>query len=262
MCLLLFAWEADPRYRLVVAANRDEWYAREAEPARPWGDRRGIVAGVDRRALGTWLGVSAAGRFAALTNYRDPRELRPLSPDEPSRGELVRGFLESEDGALEHAAALLAGGGRYRGYNLIGGDVRALSYSSNRGGGVQRIEPGVHGLSNHLLDTPWPKVRRGKAALAALLEGGRLDVEALLAMMSDETVAPDAELPDTGVGLETERLLSPMFIRMPTYGTRCTTVVLVERTGLVTFVERTHAPQPLPDVRLQFRIVPGQGEVV
>jgi uncharacterized protein with NRDE domain len=257
MCLLLFAHDAHPRYRLVVAANRDEWYGRPAAPAHPWADAHGTFAGVDRTAGGTWLGITAAGRFAALTNFRDPRDLRPPSPDEPSRGALVRGFLEGDLGPQEHLAALSGTAHRYRGFNLVAVDPGGAAYASNRGGGTQRVQPGIHGLSNHLLDTPWPKVQRGKAALAALLDGGRdMDIGALLAMMRDETIAPDAELPDTGVGLELERMLSPMFIRAPGYGTRCTTVVLVDRSGLVTFVERTHAPEPLPDVHHTFQISP------
>jgi uncharacterized protein with NRDE domain len=255
MCLLLLAHDMHPRYRLVVAANRDEYYRRPADQAHAWGDRFGTFAGIDREAGGTWLGITASGRFAALTNYRDPRDMRPASPDEPSRGGLVRGFLEGEHAPEEHLAAIAATGGRYRGFNLVAGDARSLAYTSNRAEGVRRIERGIHGLSNHLLDSPWPKVRKGKAALAALLDGDReADIEALLAMMQDETIAPDAELPDTGVGLEVERMLSPMFIRTPVYGTRCTTVLLVERSGVVTFVERTHAPEPLPDVRHRFQI--------
>lgn len=255
MCLLLLAYETHPRYRLVVAANRDEWYARPAEPAHRWGDPRGIVAGVDRQAGGTWLGVTASGRFAALTNYRDPREMRAASADEPSRGALVRGFLESDESPAAHLTAASAAGPRYRGYNLVASDGRSLAYTSNRAEGPRRIEPGIHGLSNHLLDTPWPKVTRGAAALAALLDPSReADVEAIFAMMRDETIAPDAALPDTGVGLELERQLSPMFIRMPAYGTRCTTVVLVERSGRITFAERTHAPEPLPDVRFHLPV--------
>lgn len=255
MCLLLFALDAHPRYRLVVAANRDEWYARAAEQARPWGDPSGTIAGVDVSAGGTWLGITTQGRFAALTNYRDPRDMRAAGPGEPSRGALVRGFLEGGGDPDQHLAAVAAEGHRYRGFNLVAGDVRGLAYTSNRGAGVTRVEPGIHGLSNHLLDTPWPKVRRGASALAALLRDDReADVEALLAMMRDDTIAPDAELPDTGVGLAMERLLSPMFIRMPSYGTRCTTVLLVERSGLVTFVERTHAPDPRPDAVHRFQL--------
>jgi uncharacterized protein with NRDE domain len=210
---------------------------------------------VDREAGGTWLGVTAAGRFAALTNYRDPRELRPKGANEPSRGALVRGFLESDAPPLSYLTEVAAAGERYRGFNLIAGDRDGLAYFSNRGAAPRAVEPGIHGLSNHLLDTPWPKVRRGESALEALIQGDRgADVEALLAMLRDEAIAPDGELPDTGVGLALERQLSPMFIRMPGYGTRCSTVVLVEQGGRVTFVERTHAPEPRPDARFEFQI--------
>lgn len=259
MCLFLFAYDVHPRYRLVAAANRDEFLRREAAQAHAWGDRAGTFAGLDREGGGTWMGVTQAGRFAALTNYRDAREVRSPSGGEPSRGALVRDYLSAQDGPAEHLAGVAAAGALYRGFNLVAGDVRELAYVSNRAEGVRRVERGVHGLSNHLLDTPWPKVERGKAALAALLEasGGReIDPEALLAIMTDETVAPDASLPDTGVGLAMERALSPVFLRMPGYGTRCSTALLVERSGLVTFVERTHAPEPRPDVRHPFRIAP------
>lgn len=255
MCLLLFAVEAHPRYRLIIAANRDEFYARPTEQAHLWDDRSGTLAGVDRLAGGTWLGITKSGRFAALTNYRDPRDMRPPSPDEPSRGALVARFLAGTDEPEAHLASVSANGPRYRGFNLIAGDSSSLVYISNRGGRTIRIPTGVHGLSNHLLDTPWPKVERGKAGLLSLIQGGgELLAEALLALMADETAPADNDLPDTGVGLVAERMLSPMFIRASGYGTRSTTVLLVERSGDVTFVERTHAPLPLPDVVCPFRI--------
>lgn len=263
MCLLLLGVDAHPRYRLVVAANRDELHARPAERAHPWPGPRGIVAGVDVEAGGTWLGVTAAGRFAALTNFRDAREMRPREPDEPSRGALVRGFLESDAAPVAYLADVAERAARYRGFNLIAADAGTVAYVSNRASsapaspeGLRRdravrvVEPGIHGLSNHLLDTPWPKVRRGTRALHELLSGDReADIEALLAVLRDETIPPDVELPDTGIGLERERVLAPMFIRTPFYGTRCSTVVLVDRAGRTTLVERTHAPEPLGDVR-------------
>lgn len=256
MCLLVFAHDAHPRYRLVVAANRDELFHRPAERAHAWGDRRGIVAGVDVEAGGTWLGITAGGRFAALTNYRDPKDMRAKDPAEPSRGALVRGFLESDAGPRAYVEAIGSAADRYRGFNLIAGDARELAYFSNRDPGAasapRAVGPGIHGLSNHLLDTPWPKVRRGKTAIEALIKGDReIDPGALLDMMEDETRPPDGELPDTGVGIALERSLSPMFIRMPAYGTRCSTALLVERTGRAIFVERTHAPERLGDVRIE-----------
>lgn len=255
MCLLLFAVEAHPRYRLIIAANRDEFYARPTEQAHLWDDRSGTFAGVDRLAGGTWLGITKTGRFAALTNYRDPRDMRPPSSDEPSRGALVARFLAGTDEPETHLAAVSVNGPGYRGFNLIAGDRRDLVYTSNRGGRTIRIPSGVFGLSNHLLDTPWPKVQRGKAGLLSLIQGGgEIRAEELFALMADETAPADTDLPDTGVGLAAERMLSPMFIRAPGYGTRSTTVLLIERSGDVAFVERTHAPLPLPDVVCSFRI--------
>jgi uncharacterized protein with NRDE domain len=258
MCLLLFAYEAHPRYSLIVAANRDEWLARPADQAHAWNDAHHIVAGVDREAGGTWLGVTETGRFAALTNYRDPRDLRPKLPDEPSRGALVRDFLESSAPPEAHLRRIAETASTYRGFNLVAGDLRTLAYLSNRAPGVRLVEPGIHGLSNELLDTPWPKVRRGAAAFRALIKNiAHPDPQALLAMLEDEAIAPDDELPDTGVGLEMERKLSPIFLRLPLYGTRCSTVLLVERAGRALFIERTHAPERLGDVQIEFQLRAG-----
>lgn len=250
MCLIVFSAFSHPRYRLVLAANRDELYARPAERAHAWPGPRGVVAGVDVEAGGTWLGVTRTGRFAALTNYRDPRDMRSKDPSEPSRGALVRDFLEGDLSPSAYVASVSERGPLYRGFNLIAGDAETVAYTSNRGAGPLAIAPGIHGLSNHLLDTPWPKVERGKRALREALSDDRdVDVERLLAAFHDRTRAPDAELPDTGVGLALERVLAPMFIESPGYGTRCTSLLLIDRAGRVTFVERTHAPEPLGDVR-------------
>ncbi|MFO0592622.1 MAG: NRDE family protein [Polyangiaceae bacterium] len=250
MCLIVFGASTHPRYRLVLAANRDELYARPAERAHVWPGPRGVVAGVDVEAGGTWLGVTRAGRFAALTNYRDPRDMRSKDPSEPSRGALVRDFLEGDASPTAYVASVAERGALYRGFNLIAGDADTVAYTSNRGAAPIAVSPGIHGLSNHLLDTPWPKVERGKRALRDALADEDVDVDRLLAALHDESRPPDADLPDTGVGLALERVLSPMFIRSPGYGTRCTSALLIDREGRVTFVERTHAPDPLGDVRV------------
>ncbi len=250
MCLLVLALEAHPRHRLVVAANRDELFAREAEPAHAWAGGR-IVAGRDRQAGGTWLGITRDGRFAALTNYRDPRDLRPKAPGEPSRGELVERFLEGDEAPLAYARQVEAEGPRYRGFNLLVGDARGLAYVSNRGADARAVPPGLHGLSNHLLDTPWPKVRKGLAALEEELRADDVSLDRLAARLKDEAPAADAELPDTGVGLDLERRLSPMFIRTSAYGTRCTTVLVVERDGATRLLERTHDAGHEGEVRFQ-----------
>lgn len=235
------AYRVHPRYPLIVAANRDEFFARPTATASLWDDPPGVVAGRDLAGGGTWLGIGAGGKFAALTNYRDPSRLRA---EAPSRGKLVSSFLAEEVTADELLAHLRRNGGRYNGFNLVFGTVGALGCYSNVDGRYRPLEPGVHGFSNHLLDTPWPKVVRGRRGMAGLLEleGDEL-VEGLLALLADPTVPPDSDLPDTGVGLVIERGLSPLFIRLPGYGTRSSTVALVDGRGKVTFVEKTYDEQ-------------------
>lgn len=240
MCLILLAHDAHPRHRLVVAANRDEFYERPAAPAGWWEDAPEVLAGRDLRGGGTWLGVTRAGRFAAVTNFR---ETVPPAPDAPSRGHLVGGFLRGRSAPDAYLRALAGRADGYAGFNLLVGEGDELRYFGNRGGAERRLAPGVYGLSNALLDTPWPKVERGRAGLAAALAGdGDVDPEALFRVLWDAEPAPDARLPDTGVGLERERMLSSPFIRGPEYGTRASTVLLVGRDGRVRFVERTVTP--------------------
>jgi uncharacterized protein with NRDE domain len=239
MCLILLAHEAHPRYRLVVAANRDEAYARPTVPAAWWADAPGVLAGRDLLGGGTLLGVTRGGRFAAVTNFR---ESAPPPPDAPSRGHLVGGFLRGAEAPDAYLRALAARAGEYAGFNLLVGDGGELRYFGNRGGEARAVDPGIHGLSNALLDTPWHKVDRGRDGLAAALLRDQVDPEALFRVLWDAEPAPDEHLPDTGVGLERERVLSSPFIRSPEYGTRASTVLLVGRDGRVRFVERTVTP--------------------
>lgn len=243
MCTLLLAVEADPRYRLLVAANRDEFYARPTAPAGWWADAPEVFAGRDLRAGGTWFGVTRTGRWAALTNVRDPKDIRPGTP---SRGALVAEYLRGN----AHPEAYLAGveGERYQGFNLVVGDEDGVWYMSNRTGARRRLSPGVYGISNAGLDTPWPKVERGKAGLRAWLADPAGEVAGLMALLSDCTRADDAALPDTGVGRELERALSPIFIAMPGYGTRASTVLLVRRDGWTVCREQATGPGPQPTV--------------
>lgn len=235
MCLILLAWQVHPDYPLVVAANRDEFLSRRTAAADFWDDAPDVLAGRDLQAGGTWLGVTRDGRFAALTNYRDPARVKASAP---SRGELVSRFLTGSLSPPEYLAELAAVAGAYNGFNLLFGDADSLWCFSNCGEGERRLDPGVYGLSNHLLDTPWPKVARGKSALGAALQA-LPDEAPLLALLRDDRIAPDEVLPRTGLSMEWERLLSAAFIRSPEYGTRSATVLLRDRTGMVRFVEQT-----------------------
>ncbi len=238
MCLILFAHGAHPDYPLVIAANRDEYYARPTAKAGFWQDHPQIFAGRDLEGMGTWLGVTRAGRFAALTNFRDPRERKT---DAPTRGRLVSGFLASGREAREYLEEVATLAPRYNGFSLLAGDVDGVFYLSSRSGAVQQVPPGIHGLSNHLLDTPWPKVARGKARLQAALADGP-STEALLELLHDREPAAESELPDTGVGAEMERVLSPALIVSAQYGTRASTAVLFGEDGNLSFAERTILP--------------------
>ncbi len=237
MCLILFAYGIHPRYRLILAANRDEFYARPSAAAAFWDDAPNLLAGRDLQDGGTWLGITRRGRFAALTNYRDPASLRA---EAPSRGRLVGDYLRGRAAPADYLDEIRSGAHAYNGFNLLVGDAHSLHWFSNRGRSVS-LSPGLYGLSNHLLDTPWPKVERGKAGLAALLDrGGDPEAEDMLTLLADRTRPADADLPDTGVGLEWERVLSSIFITSPVYGTRSSTVLKVGRNGDVAFWERNY----------------------
>jgi uncharacterized protein with NRDE domain len=252
MCLILIAHGAHSGFPLVIAANRDEYYQRPTARAGFWQDHPHILAGRDLECMGTWLGVTRRGRFAALTNFRDPRERKT---DAPSRGHLVSDFLASDQDPREYLGDVAMQAPRYNGFNLLAGDIDGVFYFSSRTGAAQQVSPGVHGLSNHLLDTPWPKVERGKRRLQAAL-AGEPDAETLLDLLHDREPVPESELPDTGIGLELERVLSPVLIVSPQYGTRSSTAVLFGGDGSVSFAERTILPggNTGPTVSLRFSL--------
>ncbi|MGH8600428.1 MAG: NRDE family protein, partial [Burkholderiales bacterium] len=238
MCLILFAHNAYPDWPLIVAANRDEAYARPAAPAAFWSDASQVCAGRDLEKGGTWLGISRSGRFASVTNYRDgiPAKIAPRS-----RGELTAGFLCGNTDAGAYLETVAGADREYHDFCLIVGDHSGLWFHSNRTRGATRIAAGVHGLSNSLLDTPWPKVVRGKQELQRAIGQNDSNLAAsLFAILADRSIAPDHHLPDTGVGVERERDLSPAFIASQRYGTRASTVVLVGRSGNVIFIERRY----------------------
>lgn len=233
MCLIAFAWQPDHACRLVVAANRDEFHDRPALALDWWDDAPDVAAGRDLRAGGTWLGTARSGRFAALTNYR---EMQQTEGDAPSRGALVADFLRGAESTLDYGGQIELD--RYAGFSLLLFDGQTLGFVGNRESrGVQPIEPGVHALSNGALDSPWPKVEQARSLMqASLADGASTDV--LLDIMSHTEQAADARLPDTGVGLELERFLSPMFIRGPRYGTRASTAVRWLANAQVEIAER------------------------
>ncbi|GIV60965.1 MAG: hypothetical protein KatS3mg043_2054 [Rhodothermaceae bacterium] len=255
MCLIVFSYRQHPDYPFVFAGNRDEFLDRPATPMDFWAEAPDLLAGRDLRGGGTWLGLTRTGRFAAVTNYREPGRHNPAAP---SRGHLPVRFLLGDDPPAAFLDALAPEAGRYNGFNLLVGDGTSLHYFSNRDG-RQELAPGLYGLSNHLLDTPWPKVVHARARLAALLEAGPPEPEALFELLADTTPAPDEALPETGVGREWERRLSSAFIRAPGYGTRATTVLLVDAEGVITVAERTFPHDGQAPRTRRFRIETGTG---
>lgn len=255
MCLMVIALGRHPDFPFVLAGNRDEFHARPTLAAHRWVDRPGIIAGRDVEKGGTWLGVSARGALATVTNYRDPAR---RVPDARSRGLLVSDFLDSADHACanHYVAHRVAEGDRHDGFNLIAADASGVWYGSNRGG-LRRLESGLHALSNHLIDTPWPKSERLRRNVARALEGsGDSLVDTLFDALADRTPVADADLPSTGVPIDWERRLSTAFIVSPEYGTRSSSVVTATHDGLLRFEERSfdalgaEAGRVVIDVRL------------
>jgi uncharacterized protein with NRDE domain len=245
MCLILWALARHPRYRLILAANRDEFHARPTLPAAFWPDRPGVLGGRDLVAGGTWLAVHRNGRMAAITNYRDPAA---ANLEARSRGQLVAAFVSGQQPPEDFLVAVNRCRSEYNGFNLLLAEGGRMWYCGSRQGKVSCLTPGIYGLSNHLLDTPWPKVVVGKADLARCITAREPAPEGLRALMVDRRQPPDGLLPDTGVGLEWERILAPRFIVGPGYGTRSCTVLLVTHAGRMTFCEWTFAPGADPPI--------------
>lgn len=257
MCLAVIALDAHPRYALVVAANRDEQHGRAAAPLHWWTDRpaRDLIAGRDLVAGGTWLGITTRGRWAFVTNVREPGKFDPALA---SRGALVVRVLDDRRRVDETLADVERTGAGYNGYNLIAGDVARAAWISNRVPGVHPLATGIHGVSNARLDTPWPKLERVKAGVLAWTRAGRDDSAALFDLLADRALTPDVDLPSTGVPLEWERRLSAPFIVSDGYGTRCSTVLTVDRDGTAVMTERRFdaAGDAVADVVERFAIAP------
>jgi uncharacterized protein with NRDE domain len=237
MCLILFSYQLHADYRLILAANRDEFYNRPTASLDYWSDHPDVLAGRDLEGNGTWLGVTRSGHIAAITNYREPAA--PMQ-NAPSRGILIRDFLTGKSSPERYLKAVNKMSPAYNGFNLIAGDLSGLYYYSNRASRIQQLQPGLYGISNHLIDTAWPKIQRGKDLLQGQLSGReKIDIEKIWEILADRSLPADKELPDTGVGLQRERILAPLFISSPDYGTRSSSIVLMEYSGQITFMERT-----------------------
>ena len=260
MCLIFLSWRRHPAYPLVVAANRDEFYARPTAPAAYWEDAPGLLAGRDLEGGGTWLGVTRSGRFAALTNYR--RGGGQVA-NAPTRGRLVSDFLTSDSSPADYLEALVEKSPAYNGFNLLVGDAESLCWFSTHGGQPLMLDNGIYAVSNELLDTPWPKVVRGKKIFEDLLEAKHIDPSAIFDLLADRETAADAALPDTGIGLARERTLSPIFISSGDYGTRSSSVLLAGADGKVAFHERSHDPgsNTASTLTYDFRIESGREPV-
>lgn len=237
MCLIFFSLKTHPTYKMIVASNRDEFYNRKTAAAAYWQDHPEILGGRDLEACGTWMAMTKSGKISMLTNYRDPKN---IDPHAPSRGQLVTDFLLQDLSPEAYLKTVESNGKRYNGFNLIVGTTEELYYYSNYRAGIVKVEPGIHGLSNHLLDTPWPKIARGKEKFNAALQKKEITPEELFELLYDDVRADDALLPDTGLTPDREKALSSMFIKTENYGSRCSTVVLVDHHDRVVFSERVY----------------------
>lgn len=244
MCLIIFGLNVHPHYPLILAANRDEFYERPTAPAGYWNDDPTILAGRDLVHGGTWLGVTKTGRFAAVTNYRDPTAPAGIK----SRGDLTTDFLKGNATPENYLLRVEEQKNDYSGFNLLVGDFadgkNALFYFSNRGREPNVLSPGIYGLSNGLIDSPWPKVSKAKAELAKSILRGHLSSSGLIEILADQTFADDENLPNTGIGIERERALSSAFIKTEGYGTSSSTILTIDRSGSVKFMEETYVETP------------------
>ena len=235
MCLIALAWDMHPKYKLILAANRDEFYQRPTAKAAFWEDQPNLLGGRDLQAGGTWMTITKKGRFAAVTNYRDLANIRE---DAASRGEIPTDFVNGQLRPEKFIQTLHEHAEDYNGFNVLVSDLREMDHYSNYERKINILKPGIYGLSNALLDTPWPKVELAKMNFESAINNS-FTHEELLEVMTNTTIAPDEQLPDTGVPKEMERQLSAMCIRMENYGTCCSTVITVDRDGVVNFTEKS-----------------------
>lgn len=237
MCLIFLSFQHHPTYKLIIAGNRDEFYNRKTAAAGFWADQPNILAGRDLEAGGTWMGMTRSGKVSMLTNYRDPGRINQKAP---SRGHLVSDFLKNDSTPEAYLKFIDKNGKNYNGFNIIVGNAEELWYYSNYKDGVDKLSPGFYGISNHLLETPWPKVLYGKQKIERAFKKSVIDPEEVFEILYDDQRAIDDQLPDTGLTLERERALSSMFIKTNDYGSRCSTIILIDKTNEVLFSERVY----------------------
>lgn len=249
MCIAYLAIDAHPDWPLFIAANRDEYHKRPCRPAAPWPTHPDVIAGLDYQASGSWLGVTRQGRFALITNYRDPAH---VMANAPTRGQLVSRYLTSHESPQSYARKVHGDASAYNGFNLIVGDKSQAFYTGNRDEATDpsQLAPGRYVLSNHLLNTSWPKAQRLRLALDALpLDSLDQSLTTVFEILKDGTPAQDQDLPSTGLSLERERLLSSPFIISPEYGTRCSTVIALHASGRALFSEISYDASGSPTER-------------
>ena len=236
MCLIFLAINKHPKYKLIVAANRDEFYKRKTAAADFWEDDPEILGGRDLEAGGSWMAMNRSGKISMVTNYRDFHNLKTVAP---SRGHLVTDFLMNGSDVESYLKGIEPTAKEYNGFNLIVGDHTKMGYLSNYKEGIEILSDGIYGLSNGLLDSNWPKVNRGKENFTQLLNED-IVADTLFEMLRNEDRSPDDLLPNTGLDIERERAVSSMFIKSPGYGTRCSTVVLIDYQNQVEYTERVY----------------------
>lgn len=254
MCLVTFAWETHPRYRLILAANRDELHARPSQQAHWWPDRPDLLAGRDLQAGGTWLAVSRSGRFATVTNYREHQR---VPAGQRSRGEIVTDFIGGDRDPLTFVGAIEDAD--YAGVSVLATDGDDMGYASNRGDAARCLEPGIYGLGNASLDTPWSKIRRTKQTLRSLVDADKANPTELLRMLADRTPAPSNEIEDSEYPFSLEQAISAPFICSDTYGTRCSTILTIGNDGSVEFFERRFGADGSASGDTRFRFITGAG---
>lgn len=237
MCLILIAYQTHPKYKAIIAFNRDELHKRPTLPLNFWDETSSILGGRDLLGKGSWFAISSNGRIGFITNYRDLNI--PQKTDAPSRGLLVSNFLNTQNNPQDYLEEIKQKAADYNGFNLVVGDLNQISYYSNIENEVKKIPAGIHGICNHLLNTPWPKVVDSKKMLKEVISNDSFKVEDIFSILVDQSIKPDNLLPQTGLTLELERKNSSIFILDETYGTRSSSVVLIDYNNKVDFYERT-----------------------